>query len=139
MIMLPIIFRYCVLFVFVVLLTCSGCGGPKAPYPVAPLEGTITFRGEPLTEEVTLHFTVGEFRTSIGFIEPGSGGRFKAIHTRDQVGVPVGECVLTVSWGGLGAPPAEYRELFARYGHETDGFVFEVPPRGDRNFVIELE
>ena len=135
--MLPF-FRNSLLLVLLLSLTFVGCG-PRAPYPVVPLEGTITFRGTPL-ENVTLQFNVGDFRPSGAFVAVGGEGKFQAVHTRDQLGVPVGEVTMFVFWapGDAVPQPPEYAELFARYGAGSEGYVFELT-RANRNFVIDLE
>ena len=131
--MLPV-FRYCSLFIAILLIICGGCGAPKAPYKVVALEGTISFKGEPL-DNVSLQFIVGDIRPSGALAQ---GGKFQAIHTQNQVGVPVGTCTLTLSWAGDDSPPAAYRELFAKYGMNTAGYVFEVT-QADKNVKIDLE
>jgi len=131
-------FRYCVLALTALLLVaCSGCGG--APYKMVPFEGTITYKGKPL-ENVVLEFAVGDHRTSGAYIVPGEQGRFKVVHTSTLVGVPVGTCRLKVTWGGgeSVAPPAEYVELFEKYGYHSEGYVFEIT-KPEKNFRIDLE
>ena len=136
--MLQRVFRcYSLLFVAVLLAMSSGCGGPKAPYKVAPLEGTITFKGQPL-DGVVVQFLVGDNRPSGALVR---GGKFKAVHTPSQDGVPVGKCTLVVTWGGSeeSSPPAEYKELFEKYGADGSApYVFEVT-KPDKNFTIALE
>lgn len=129
------VFR-CNFLLIIGLLTVVGCGTPKTPYKVVPLEGTITFKGKPL-EGVVLQFMVEKNRPSGAFVK--TAGKFEAVHTPALKGVPVGQCTLSVSWGSDNEPPAEYKELFAKYG--TDGssvYSFEVT-KADKDFKIDLE
>ena len=69
------------------LMSISGCGGPDLPYEVVPLEGTVTYQGEPL-EGVTVHFRPTEGRESSAISE--EGGKFVMRYTHDVDGVQKG-------------------------------------------------
>jgi len=127
----------CSLGAFVVLLLVL-CGCAKGPgYKVVPLEGTITYKGQPL-QSVLLDFAVENYRTSGAVVQ--AGGKFKAVHSPSQLGVPMGKCTMRIGWGGTTGttPPAEYAELFARYGLDSAGYVFEVS-KANKEFRIDLD
>jgi len=123
-------------FVILSLVVCCGCS--KGPgYKVVPLEGTITYKGQPL-QNVTLVFAVENYRTSGAFVQ--TGGKFKAVYSPTKLGVPVGKCTMKIGWGGSAetSPPAEYTELFAKYGLDSAGYVFDVV-KADKAFKINLD
>jgi hypothetical protein len=130
-------FRCCFwALVAVSLVFCCGCSG-GTPYKVVPIEGTITYKGKPL-EKVSLTFVVGDYRTSGAFVQ--AGGKFKAVHSPEKLGIPVGKCTLKLGWGGgdFTSPPAEYAELFAKYGMDSSGYAFEIT-KADKDFKIDLD
>ncbi|MCL2006388.1 MAG: hypothetical protein FWG73_09600, partial [Planctomycetaceae bacterium] len=106
-------------------------------YRVVPLEGVITYNGEAL-EGVVLEFFVEDYRPSGAMVRPG--GRFQAVHTQSTDGVPVGTVTMRIAWPGGHdhAPPPAYVPLLAKYGIDSEGYVFELT-RGDKNFRIDLE
>jgi len=126
----------CCLLTFVALFL-FGCSGDGLAYKVVPFEGTITYKGQPL-QDIVLEFTVEGHRSSTAFV--GAGGSFRAVHTPETVGIPVGKCTLVVHWAHGSDPPfpLEYTELFAKYGTDSPGFVFEVT-KAERDFKINLE
>jgi hypothetical protein len=88
-------------------------------------------------ENVVLDFAVQDYRTSSAFVP--AGGKFKAVHSPSVVGIPVGKCTLKITWGGGEGsnPPAEYAELFSKYGMDSPGYVFDVT-KAEKDFKIEL-
>ena len=129
-------YRCCLLtFTILFLATYSGCsGGPG--YKVVPFEGTITYKGQPL-ENVNLDFAVENYRTSGALVL--AGGKFKAVHSPSKLGVPVGKCILRIGKSSIDAQyPPEYQELFAKYGRESAGYVFDVK-KAEKDFKIDLE
>ena len=128
----------CNLVAFVVFSSVLCCGCSKGPgYKVVPIEGTITYKGEPL-QNVILDFAVENYRTSGAVVQ--AGGKFKAVHSPSQLGIPIGKCIMRMGWGGRDgtAPPAEYTELFSKYGLDSAGYVFEIT-RADKDFRIDLD
>lgn len=115
-------------------LQLVGCR-PSAPYTMAQLEGTVTYQGKPL-ENVTLEFSVGDNRPSSAMAK--AGGKFKAIHTPSIDGVPVGKCIVRVSWSGMDDAPADLKELFEKYGYGSPGKEIEIT-KTDKNYQLDFE
>lgn len=115
-------------------ISFTGCG-PKAPYDIVPIEGTVTYKGQAL-QGCSLTFSVGDYRDSVGFVD--STGRFTTIHTPEIKGVPKGSCIVRVGWTGEGNPPAELKELFEKYGDGKEGLAIEIT-KPDKNLTLNFE
>jgi len=123
--------------VVVLLLCIAGCG-VKAPYPVVPIEGVVTWGGKPIPKEFTLKFRPESgMNESTGFIK--DGGKFATIHTVDIDGVPTGKCTVRVIWsGGDGTfPPDEYKPLVGKYGFTSEGLPVEITKK-DKNMKLDF-
>ena len=121
-------------WVLVPIFCLSGCG-PKADYAIVPIEGVASYNGAPLPDSCSLTFTVGEHRASLGRI--GAGGAFKTVHTPEIKGVPVGKAKVRVTWDAQGDPPGEYKELFAKYGYDSEGLEIEIT-KPDKTLRVEF-
>jgi len=129
---------YCYFVPVVVLLMCVvGCG-VKAPYPVVPIEGTVTWDGKPVPKQFVLKFRPENGMTeSTGFIK--DDGKFTTIHTVDIDGVPTGNCTVRIQWnGGDGtSPPDEYKPLVGKYGFQSGGLPIEIKKK-DKNMKLDF-
>jgi hypothetical protein len=128
---------YCFAPLVVLFLCVIGCG-QKAPYPVVPIEGVVTWEGKPIPKEFVLKFRPESGMTeSTGFIK--DGGKFVTVHTVDIDGVPTGNCTVRVQWnGGDGtSPPDEYKPLVSKYGFTTEGFPVEIKKK-DKNMKLDF-
>jgi hypothetical protein len=116
------------------LITFVGCGA-RAPYGTAELEGTASYKGKPL-ENVILTFSVEGKRESSAVVM--SGGKFRAVHTPTIDGVPVGSCKVRVGLDGQSTVPNEWKELFQKYGTDSQGLEIEVS-KSDKNYSLNFE
>ena len=126
-----------ILFVFFI-ATIIGCG-PKAPYDLVLLEGVVTYAGKPVTKDFRLEFLSADGkRPSSAFIKQDDG-KFVAVHTVSQDGVPIGKCKVTIMWGGdIGtSPPAEYEPMLKKYGFGTEGLTLEFT-KNDRKYKLDF-
>jgi hypothetical protein len=126
--------RFCTLTFFVTFLLISGCK-QSVPYEMAELEGTASYKGKPL-ENVVLTFTSGDKRPSSAVVS--AGGKFKAISSSSVNGVPVGKCVVRIGWDSPDAPPAQWKELFDKYGTESNGLEIDVT-KSNKNYSLNFE
>jgi len=118
-------------------ITIFGCT-PKAPYDVVPIEGTATYDGKPIPQDFAIKFSPSNgMNESTGLIQ--EGGKFKAVHTVDIIGVPTGSCTVKVIWnGGIETkPPAEYQPLLKKYGFQSEGLPIEITKK-DLNLKIDF-
>ncbi|MDR3199571.1 MAG: hypothetical protein LBU34_17015 [Planctomycetaceae bacterium] len=128
------IIRFGVLF-FVFLLFVSGCK-QSVPYDMAELEGTASYKGQPL-ENVVLTFSSGSKRPSIAVVS--ADGKFKAVSSPSVKGVPIGKCVVRVGWETApDAPPEQWKELFDKYGYESDGLEIDIT-KSNKNYSLNFE
>jgi hypothetical protein len=126
--------RFCTFTFFVVLLLINGCG-QSAPYEMAELEGTAFYKGKPL-ENVVLTFTSGDKRPSSAVVL--TGGKFKAISSPTINGVPFGKCVVRIGWDSPDAPPTQWKELFDKYGSESNGLEIDIT-KSNKNYSLNFE
>ncbi len=123
------------------LIALVGCG-EKLPYPVAGIQGTVTYQGKPLPKGMFLQFIPadGEGRPSEAVVK--DEGKFKAVYTRRTDGIQVGKMLMRVAWTGAGAegetPPPEIGEIIKKYGSASEGFPVDVT-KADREFKIDLK
>lgn len=130
------------IFVYL-LMSLSGCGGPDLPYEVVPLEGTVTYQGEPL-EGVTIHFLPAEGRESSA--TSGEGGKFVMRYTHDVNGVQkgTGKFYLTMpeQMGTLAntqdSQSAALAEIVNKYSRERTTLETEIT-EPDKNYELKLE
>lgn len=128
--------HYCLPFLFLLIIV-AGCG-PKAPYPVVPIEGTVTWNGDPIPTKFVLKFRPENgMNESTGFVK--DGGKFTTIHTVDIDGVPTGKNTVRIAWnGGDGTtPPQEYKPLLEKYGFRSEGLEIEIVKK-DKNLKIDF-
>lgn len=128
---------YCFVLLVVLFLFVTGCG-VKAPYPVVPIEGVVTWGGKPIPKEFTLRFRPENgMNESTGVIK--DGGKFTTIHTVSIDGVPTGQCTVRVAWsGGFGtSPPDEYKPLVSKYGFTSEGIPIEITKK-DLNLKLDF-
>ena len=125
------------LFSFVMLLTI-GCG-PKAPYDLVLVEGVATYAGKPIPKRFRLSFQSADGKRPSSAAIKQDDGKFVAMHTLQQDGVPKGKCQVTVVWGGdIGtSPPKEYEPMLKKYGFGTEGLELEFT-KNDRKFKLDF-
>lgn len=113
-----------------------GCGGPSG---LAPVHGTVSLNGKPLTEGFVV-VTPAEGKTAMGTIQPD--GAFVMGTNSSSDGVAIGTHPVTVlpPTATEGAPPsATTRMLPNRYSiAATSGVTVDVKPGEDNELVIEL-
>ncbi|MDR1290500.1 MAG: hypothetical protein LBK06_04790 [Planctomycetaceae bacterium] len=122
---------------FVFAISIYGCG-TKAPYGVVPIEGMASWDGQPLSPEFTLQFNPADGKIhSTGIVT--TNGQFRAVHTPEIDGVPIGQCTVTVSWSrGIGEkPPEEIEPLLKKYGPNTPGLPIEITKK-DLNMKVDF-
>ena len=116
----------------------AGCG-PKAPYDLVLLEGVATYAGKPISKDFRLEFSsLDGKRPSTAFIK-ADDGKFVAIHTVNQDGVPSGQCRVNIMWGGdIGTtPPKEYEPMLKKYGFGTAGLKLEFT-KHDKKYKLDF-
>lgn len=120
-------------------LVANGCG-PKLPYEVVPIAGTITWKGEPVkSDAISITFIPeGEGRPSSASIAPD--GKFTAIYSPQADGIQVGKCTMRLTWlADVGGPcPKEWVPMFEKYGTNSPGYSMEIK-KADKKMVIALE
>ncbi|MGL6196113.1 MAG: hypothetical protein ACRC2T_14955 [Thermoguttaceae bacterium] len=123
-------------FVLVAIVTFTGCD--KSPYKVVPIEGTATWKGNPIPEGFSLEFTPEEGRASSGFIS--KEGKFKTVYSAQKDGVQTGKNKVKVMWntGTMPPPPEEYIELVNTYGYKSEGIEIEIK-KADKNLTIDFK
>ena len=125
------------------LMSISGCGGPDLPYEVVPLEGTVTYQGEPL-EGVTVHFRPTEGRESTAISEEGGKFVMRYTHGVDGVQKGTGKFFLTMpeQMGGLassqGSSSAALAEAVKKYSSENTTLETEIT-EPNKNYELALE
>ena len=87
----------CLVGAFFALGIFSGCGGrdPNLP-PLVPVDGTVTFDGQPLEGAYVQFHPVGDTRGT-GAANPDAEGRYELIAPDRSKGAPVGEYRVVVS------------------------------------------
>lgn len=76
------------LVLLVVVAVLAGCGAPTANYSMIPVEGTITFEGEPLSNAEVMFDSPDGPR---GFGVSDEGGRFRVMTRQFGAGLPAGK------------------------------------------------
>jgi hypothetical protein len=131
--------RFCILLSLVLL---AGCGGNPARLETAPVEGTVTLDGQPVTEGVVI-FTPERGRAGKGQIQPdgsftvstyGSGDGAVVGHHQVAVvamrgGEEMLEDVVDVEW----IVPERYANP------NTSGIEFDVEPDKTNTAPIDLQ
>ena len=129
-------------FAAIVLSSTIGCGS-KLPYEVVKLEGTVTYKGEPL-ENVIVHFRPAEGRESNATTT--GGGRFAMRYTHDVDGVQKGpgkfflsmeEASGTIAGGGTKTSPA-LAEALRKYTAENTTMAVEIT-ESSRDYQLKLQ
>lgn len=129
--------KFLAVFTLIACVLIIGCG-KKAPYDVVPIEGTASYKGQPLPPNFRIDFQPedGKRGSSASITE---GGKFIAQHTLEQDGVPTGTCGAVVSWEGpMGtSPPQEYQPMIKKYGYGTPGLEVEITKK-DKKFKLDF-
>jgi hypothetical protein len=100
------------------------------PAEVMPVEGTLTYRGEPVPE-AQLTFR-GDDRSEPAFAVTDAHGKFQCMTNDSSEGMPAGEYVVTISSPRIGIP--------AKYAaDESTPLHVIVEESGENRFVLELE
>jgi len=126
------------LFVGLAVLASACCGCGRAPkIPTASVSGTVTVNGRALAGvEVSFH-SLQNIRPAYGYTD-ASGG-YVAQFLTEQSGVPLGSCIVQVSYcphGGPNALPAEYNEKTA----DNPALHLQVPKEGTTfNFDVKTD
>lgn len=127
----------CVLSLAFFVAALVGCG-PKLPYKVVPLEGTITCDGKPV-KNCTFFFFPDEGRTSTGLSD--ENGRFIMAYTPKIAGVQVGRghfyFVPSAPIGKTEESDVPISALAGIYPRGNDKLVFTIE-KADKNFELKL-
>jgi hypothetical protein len=118
------IFFLCLL---VLTFVFSGCA-PKPPYPIVPVEGTVTWQGKPLPKNFVIVFQPEDGSPeSKGYLK-GNDGSFQMLHTPQFDGVKTGTSIVYVLWGlrETESVPKEYKDLVEKYGSPQTGIPIQV-------------
>jgi len=106
---------------------------------IVPVSGTVTRNGKPVPF-VSLYFQPTSGRPSVGNCD--GEGRFKLGYTRDQDGAKVDThtvFVVYVNGGAAGPPPADFQEIYKKYGTpELSPLKIEVK-KAMKNLEIKLD
>ncbi len=105
---------------------CAGCGrGPKIP--TASVSGTVTINGQGVPAVEVAFVPVEKIRPSIAYTD--ASGRYSAQFLTNQSGVPLGACVVQITYcpnGSKNLLPAEYSEKAA----ENPDLNLTIPKEG---------
>jgi hypothetical protein len=102
---------------------------------MAELEGTASYKGEPL-ENVVLTFSSADKRPSSAVVF--AGGKFKAVSSPTVTGIPKGKCVVRVGWDTPDKPPTKWKTLFDKYGYESNGLEIDIT-KSNKNYSLNFE
>ena len=130
---IPVLF--CVSLVVVLIVGC----GPKAPYDLVILEGVATYADKPIPKDFRLTFQSLDGKRPSTAVIKQDDGKFAAIHTLSQDGVPKGKCKVNVLWGGdIGtSPPKEFEPMLKKYGYGTEGQELEFT-KNDKKYKLDF-
>jgi hypothetical protein len=114
----------------------AGCGrGPKIP--TASVSGTVTINGKGVPAVEVAFVPVEKIRPSIAYTD--AAGRYAAQFLTNQSGVPLGACVVQISYCPNGGPnilPTEYNEQAA----DNPALKLTVPKEGTTfNFDVKTD
>ena len=127
----------CVLALSLFVAGVVGCG-PKLPYEVVPLEGTITCDGKPV-KNCTFFFMPNEGRSSTCLSD--ENGHFLTAYTPQKAGVQAGQghfyFVPTPGLGAVAEGEVSISALAGAYPRGNDKLVFTFE-KGDKNFELKL-
>jgi len=142
----------CIASAIVVSAALAGCGqtGPVATLEeTVPVEGTITYKGQPLEFYSVMLLAEGH-RPAAGVTDPG--GKFVLGTNRENDGAVAGKNGVAVVYVGppqndpnegindFTPPPPPKVKLPAKFQKvETSGVTVDVPSGGTRELKIELE
>jgi hypothetical protein len=108
---------------------CSGSNGP-APREFVPVQGTLTYRGRPVTE-AQLTFR-GDDPSEPAFAVTDFTGKFHCMTNDSSEGMPPGEYVVTIS-SPRGGIPEKYADA------DSSPLRITVEEGGENEFEIILE
>ncbi|UUO04398.1 hypothetical protein M4951_13440 [Blastopirellula sp. J2-11] len=135
-------FHYLASIAVAMLLCTVGCS-PKSPYEIVELEGTLTYKGEPL-EGVIVHFRPSTGRESMATTT--AGGKFVMLYTYDLDGVQTGPgeffLSLPMSGGGVVGGKAKKNpaiaEAIRKYSMNGTPVAVQIT-ESSRDYKLELK
>ena len=116
----------------VIVWVFNGCSHSidAIPADVIPVEGTLTYRGEPVPE-AQLTFR-GDNPSEPAFAVTDSSGKFRCMTNDSSDGMPAGEYVVTISSPRIGIP-AKYAD------DDSTPLCVTVEEARENRFILELE
>jgi hypothetical protein len=118
-------------------MACAGCG--RAPkIPTASVSGTVTINGKGVPSVEVAFVPTDKIRPAYGITD--ASGHYAAQFLTSQSGVPLGECVVQISYrpnGGFdNILPAQYNEKAA----DNPALRLTVPKEGTTfNYDVKME
>ena len=131
-------YRLCFCLTGMCCLFVLGCG-PKLPYEVVPLSGTVTYQGTPVPG-LPIFFLPETGRPSNGFSD--KNGKFNMIYTVKVDGVQTGKGTFYVELSPNDGRIYDNRELLntiaQKYRKGNELLQFEITKK-DKKFELKLE
>jgi hypothetical protein len=129
-------FEVLIVGIAVVAIGIAGCGrGPKVP--TASVSGTVTINGRGVPNVEVLFAPAEKIRPAYGRTD--ASGQYSAVFLPNQSGVPLGKCVVRISYspgGGKNILPAEYDEKAA----DNPALNLTIPKEGTTfNFDVKTD
>lgn len=122
--------------ILAILLVTAGCGGPKVP--TASVSGTVTVNGRGVANVQVTFDPAEKIRPAYGITD--ESGRYTAQFLINQSGVPLGDCVVRISYTPGGGPINLLPEKYYERAEEIPELRLTVPKEGTTfNFDVKTD
>jgi hypothetical protein len=121
----------------IVATLAAGCGrGPKVP--TASVSGTVTINGRGVANVQVTFDPVEKIRPAYGITD--ATGRYTAQFLNTQSGVPLGDCVVRITYNPGGSPNNVLPESYSTHAEENPELRLTVPAAGlEFNYDIKTD